>query len=91
MVELIGLYLLGINALTFVVFAADKRRATDGDRRVPEKTLLQLALIGGTAGAFAGQQVLRHKTRKEPFRTQLWLVAFLQVVLLVGAAIWTWA
>ena len=89
MVQLIGLYLLVMNALTFAVFADDKRRARHGDRRVPERILLQLATFGGTPGAFAAQQLLRHKTRKEPFRTLLWLIAFLQLVLVVGAIVWT--
>lgn len=89
MVELIGLYLVAINAMTFAAFASDKRRATNGGRRVPERVLLQLAAFGGTIGAFAAQQLLRHKTRKEPFRSQLWLIALIQFVLLVGAAIWT--
>ena len=46
-----------------------------------------LAVIGGTSGAIAGQQILRHKTRKEPFRTLLWLIAGAQAVLLVAAAV----
>jgi uncharacterized membrane protein YsdA (DUF1294 family) len=44
-----------------------------------------LAILGGTSGAIAGQQVLRHKTRKEPFRTKLWLIAGAQAILLVVA------
>jgi uncharacterized membrane protein YsdA (DUF1294 family) len=55
--------------------------------RTPEATLLLLAALGGAAGAMAGQQVLRHKTRKEPFRTLLWLIAVAQATLLVVAAI----
>lgn len=89
MVQLVGLYLLCMNALTFTVFADDKRRARQGDRRVPERILLQLAAFGGSPGAFAAQQLLRHKTRKEPFRTLLWLIAFLQLVLVIGAIVWT--
>lgn len=88
MVELVGLYLLGVNALTFAVFASDKRRACGGDRRVPERTLLQLAAVGGSPAAIAAQQMLRHKTRKEPFRSLLWLIAVLQFAGLVGAALW---
>jgi uncharacterized membrane protein YsdA (DUF1294 family) len=74
-----------INLAAFAAFASDKRRAIQGARRISESTLLKLALIGGTPGAFAAQQLLRHKTRKEPFRTQLRLIAAAQVILLVGA------
>lgn len=87
MLTLVALYLLAVNALTFVAFAGDKRRAVSGDRRTPERTLLGLAALGGTPGAFAARQLFRHKTRKAPFRTQLWLIALAQAVLIVGAII----
>jgi len=60
-----------------------RRSAGVGERR--KSTLLMLAILGGTSGAIAGQQVLRHKTRKEPFRTKLWLIAGAQAILLVVA------
>jgi uncharacterized membrane protein YsdA (DUF1294 family) len=40
---------------------------------VRESTLLLAALFGGL-GAWLGQHLLRHKTRKEPFRTRLGVV-----------------
>jgi uncharacterized membrane protein YsdA (DUF1294 family) len=76
------LYLLAANAAAFAAFAEDKRRAVAGERRVPERILLQLALIGGSGGAVAAQRLLRHKTRKEPFRTLLWGIAAGQLLLL---------
>ena len=39
--------------------------------------------------AMAAQQLRRHKTRKEPFRTQLWLIAGIQALLLIGAGYWS--
>lgn len=63
-------------------FAWDKHCARNGMWRVPERTLLGMALIGGTLGAVAAQHGIRHKTRKEPFRTKLYLIAGLQVVAL---------
>ena len=82
------LYLLAVNAAAFGVFASDKRRAIEGTRRIPERVLLQIAAIGGTPGSITAQLVLRHKTRKEPFRTQLWLIAAAQIVALGAAAVW---
>ncbi|MBD2749618.1 DUF1294 domain-containing protein [Microvirga sp. BT688] len=67
-------------------FAWDKHCARNGMWRVPERTLLGMAFIGGTIGAVAAQHGLRHKTRKEPFRTQLYLIAGLQVVSLGAVA-----
>ncbi|WP_454716122.1 DUF1294 domain-containing protein [Caulobacter segnis] len=88
MIALAALYLLVANVLTFAVFASDKRRAMAGDRRVPERNLLQLVAVGGTVGALAAQQILRHKTKKEPFRSLLWLIAVLQIALGIWAAVW---
>lgn len=68
-------YLLAVNAAAYLAMAADKQRAIDGRSRIPERVLLQAALVGGALGAVAAQQTLRHKTRKEPFRTRLWLIA----------------
>ena len=81
------LYLAGINLVTFAMFAWDKRSAIKGQWRIPEKTLLALALAGGSPGAIVAQQRLRHKTRKQPFRAHLILIAGLHVVLLVALAI----
>jgi uncharacterized membrane protein YsdA (DUF1294 family) len=72
-----------INLAAFAVFAWDKHCARNGMRRVREDTLLILAVAGGSAGMIAGQQALRHKTCKEPFRTHLRVVVAVQVVLVV--------
>jgi uncharacterized membrane protein YsdA (DUF1294 family) len=69
-----------VNAAAFVLFMRDKRLANEGMRRIPESTLLLVALIGGSAGAIAGQQYWRHKTRKEPFRTMLFGIAIVHVM-----------
>jgi uncharacterized membrane protein YsdA (DUF1294 family) len=70
--------------VAFWALASDKRRAMAGLRRTPERDLLGLALLGGSAGAIAAQQMFRHKTRKEPFRTLLWSTAAVQVAALVA-------
>jgi uncharacterized membrane protein YsdA (DUF1294 family) len=81
------LYLAGINLVTFAMFAWDKYSAIKGQWRIPEKTLLALALAGGSPGAIVAQQRLRHKTRKQPFRAYLILIAGLHAVLLVALTI----
>lgn len=84
MLTLAVVYLVGVNALTFAVFAADKRSAMTGARRTPERTLLKLAAIGGSGGALVAQSLLRHKTRKEPFRTWLYLIVLVQAAGVAG-------
>ncbi len=78
------LLVLLINALTFCVFWWDKDAARKGQWRVPESRLLCLALIGGSVGAVMAQRLLRHKTRKEPFRTELMLICALHFVAFVA-------
>ena len=79
---LVGIYLCLINLATLGAFAWDKHCARNGMWRVPERTLLSMAFFGGTIGAVVAQHSLRHKTRKEPFRTHLHMIAGLQVVAL---------
>ncbi|MBP6012605.1 MAG: DUF1294 domain-containing protein [Alphaproteobacteria bacterium] len=73
-------YLAAINLFTFAAFALDKAAAESNRPRTPELTLLSLAFIGGSLGALTAQQVLRHKTRKQPFGGILIAVAALHVV-----------
>ena len=76
--------LLAVNLWTILRFRADKSRALMGVRRIPEADLLFLAAIGGTPGAFFARHRFRHKTRKQPFSTWLWLIAMLQAGALIG-------
>lgn len=57
-----------INAVTFVVFAADKLFAKTGTYRISEKTLLLFSVFGGALGGIAAMQLCRHKTRKPIFK-----------------------
>lgn len=77
------LILASINVIAFLAFGWDKRLAETHQRRIPERTLLALALFGGALGALLGQQLFRHKTQKQPFRTLLWLCAVANVIVAV--------
>ncbi len=73
------IYLL-LNLIVFCVYWWDKEAAREGQWRISENTLLTLALFGGSLGAVSAQQMLRHKTRKEPFRSTLMFIVGLHVV-----------
>jgi uncharacterized membrane protein YsdA (DUF1294 family) len=73
-----------VNIWTMLRFWQDKQRAVAGERRVPESDLLGLALIGGSLGALLARKLFRHKTRKEPFTTQLFVIVALQLGALIG-------
>ena len=87
----VALYGLAINVVAFAAFGLDKRLARASTRRISEGRLLGLALIGGSPGAYAGRHVFRHKTRKQPFSTELHAIAALQVITLAGLAAWRFA
>lgn len=69
----------GLSVVSFAAYWIDKRRAVNGGRRIPERTLHVLALLGGWPGAILGQQQLRHKTQKLSFRLVFWLVVVLHL------------
>ncbi len=73
----------GLWAVTWGVYAWDKRRAGLGERRVPEAVLLGLALIGGSPAALVAMLILRHKTRKASFLVKFGVVVAVQVGLAV--------
>lgn len=73
LVEKALIVLAVLQLAAFGLFWFDKTQARNGDWRVRERTLLAVALFGGL-GAWMGRRLLRHKTRKEPFRTLLGVV-----------------
>ena len=76
--------LVALNLFTMLRFWQDKQRAIAGQRRIPEADLLGLAIFGGSPGALAARWIFRHKTRKQPFSTWLFLIAAIQAGLLIG-------
>jgi uncharacterized membrane protein YsdA (DUF1294 family) len=87
LILILAVVLLAINLATFAAFGWDKAAARQRDRRIPERTLLILAALGGSPAALLARQTLRHKTRKQPFGTRLLLIVFLQVVALIVAGV----
>ena len=76
-----------VNLTAFALYGADKRRARRGAWRIPERTLLAIALLLGGAGAFAGMRVFRHKTKHLSFRILVPLGAVISVAALAAAMI----
>ena len=76
---ILSLLILLLNGWTMLRFWQDKAAAVVGRRRIPEKDLLGLALIGGSPGALLARHIFRHKTRKQPFSTLLLLIVAVQM------------
>lgn len=61
-------YLLAINAVAFIVYGIDKYKAKKAKWRISEATLLLLAVLGGSIGAWMGMKVWHHKTMHKKFK-----------------------
>jgi uncharacterized membrane protein YsdA (DUF1294 family)/cold shock CspA family protein len=70
---------LTASSLTFAAYAIDKSAAQKGAWRTSENTLHTLTLIGGWPGALVAQQILRHKSSKEEFRSVFWFTVIVNV------------
>ena len=81
-VSWLAAWLIAISAVAFLAYAYDKLIAGTDQMRVPERVLLLLAFIGGTPGALVGMQVFRHKTTKQTFQQQFWLMVLVQIILI---------
>lgn len=79
----ITLYLISINLITFILFWNDKRRSKRTGRRIPEKMLLGLCVIGGSVGGILGMQVFHHKTKHLQFSLGMPIILILQVGLVI--------
>lgn len=78
------LYLVIINVITFLAYGLDKYKSKAGKWRTPEKTLIMLAIAGGSPGAWLGMKTFHHKTMHKKFSIGIPLILILQLLL----AIW---
>ncbi len=76
-----AVYLALINLTALILYGADKKKAKRGQWRIPEKTLLGVAVIGGSAGAILGMFLFRHKTKHWYFRYGLPAILIVQLAL----------
>lgn len=71
------------SVLTALAYGLDKARSRrEGARRIRERTLHLLELVGGWPGALWAQQRFRHKTRDRRFRLVSWAIVLLHALLL---------
>ena len=75
------LYLLIINALGLLLMLTDKQKACRGAWRIPERTLLWIAALGGSLGSWIGMQLFRHKTKHLKFTLGIPMILALQILL----------
>ena len=83
-------YLLGINAVTFIVYGIDKYKAKKAKWRIPEATLLLLAVLGGSVGAWMGMKVWHHKTMHKKFKYGIPAILLIQIALMTYLHVNLW-
>lgn len=76
------IYLLLVNAVSFVLMLLDKYKAKNNLWRIPEATLMGVALIGGSVGSLIGMYTVRHKTKHPKFTIGIPVILVVQIVLL---------
>ena len=81
--QLILLYLVAINIVTFFMYGIDKWKAKRSKWRIPETTLLGLAAIGGSIGAWLGMRVWHHKTMHKKFQFGIPLILIIQLAIVL--------
>ena len=75
-------YLLALNAVAFIVYGIDKYKAKKAKWRISEATLLLLAVVGGSIGAWMGMKVWHHKTMHEKFKYGIPAILLIQIALM---------
>ena len=80
--DYIVLYLILINALSFVLMLVDKYNAENKLWRIPENLLISISAIGGSFGSFAGMRLCRHKTRRQKFSIGIPVMMAIHILLI---------
>ena len=77
-------YILCINAVTFIIYGIDKYKykAKKAKWRIPETTLLMMAVVGGSIGAWMGMKVWHHKTMHKKFKYGIPAILLIQIALM---------
>ena len=80
--EIVIVYLVVINVATFLTYGIDKWKAKKSRWRIREASLLGLAVLGGSIGAWLGMKVWHHKTMHKKFKYGLPLILLAQIALM---------
>ena len=81
MMNIILYYLLAVNIATFLLYGVDKYKAKKNKWRISEATLLMMAVIGGSIGAWAGMRLWHHKTMHKKFKYGIPVIIMMQIAL----------
>ena len=83
MMNIMLYYMVAVNIATFLVDGIDKYKAKKNQWRISEATLLTMASIGGSIGAWAGMRLWHHKTMYKKSKYGIPFIITLQIALVV--------
>lgn len=75
------IYLAAINVVSFFTYGIDKLKARKDKWRIPEATLLWMAVLGGSIGAWLGMKAWHHKTLHKKFKFGVPAILIIQLAL----------
>jgi len=78
--DVIWIYILVVNIIGFFAMGIDKVKAKKKAWRIPEKTLLGLAVAGGGLGVLLGMETFRHKTKHWYFKYGVPVILIVEIV-----------
>ena len=76
-------YVIVINVITLMMYGIDKWKAKHSKWRIPEATLLIMAAVGGSIGAWMGIKLFHHKTLHKKFKYGVPAILILQLAIIV--------
>lgn len=95
LIEVVIGFVLGSRVLTVLIFVifmtwlgyyimkVDKRYAKEDKRRIRERTLLLIALVGGSLGMYIGMYKFKHKTLHKKFTIGVPVIMLIQLAYVV--------
>ncbi|MEL1242361.1 DUF1294 domain-containing protein [Flavobacterium flavipallidum] len=75
-------YFLITNIFGFIQIAYDKKQAIKEKRRISERRLLGVILLGGIIGSGLSMLIFRHKTAKSSYLLKYFGILLLQLLIL---------
>jgi uncharacterized membrane protein YsdA (DUF1294 family) len=79
--QLVAIGVAFINIIGFILMGYDKRNAKKRSRRIPERRLFTIVVLGGAIGVYFGMRVFRHKTLHSLFKYGVPIMMWIQLLL----------
>ena len=81
--EILTVYFIMINIFASLICIFDKISARYEGRRISEKTLMIISVIGGSIFMYFTMKIIRHKTKHKKFMIGLPLIILVQSALII--------